>query len=78
MAMYFTLSVEYSAKYTSSNECLTISYVVLLNLFPVISHNAPSDVPSPNVCNYSNYQCRYIPIEPVDKGSPWNFHPTQS
>ncbi|CAF1108879.1 unnamed protein product [Rotaria sordida] len=79
-AMYLTSSAEYAAKYTDYGGCLIMCYVVLLNPFPVITDDAPLNVSSSNFRfygrgNYSNYQCHYIPVAPVNKDTHWNFRP---
>jgi hypothetical protein len=78
--MYFTSSAEYAAKYTSSNGCLIMCYVLLLNPFPVISDDAPTGISSSNFRfygrgNYSNYQCHYIPVAPIGEDTYWDFRP---
>lgn len=79
-AMYFTSSAEYAAKYTNSDGCLIMCYVLLLNPFPVITDDAPPSEHTSNFkfygkANHSNYQCHYIPVVPVDKDTSWNFRP---
>jgi hypothetical protein len=82
-AMYFTSSAEYAAKYTNSNGCLIMCYVVVLNPFPVITDDAPPGVNSTNFrfygsCNYSNYQCHYIPVANSEANTGLDFRPPLS
>jgi hypothetical protein len=78
--MYFTSSAEYATRYTSSNGCLIMCYVVLLNPFPVITDDAPPGIPSRNFRfygrgNYSSYQSHYIPVAPVSENTLWDLRP---
>jgi hypothetical protein len=78
--MYFTSSAEYAAKYTKSNGCLIMCYVIVLNPFPVITDDAPPDVSSTNFRfygsgNYSNYQCHYIPVANAGASTSLDFRP---
>src|SRR5439155_25632762 len=55
-------------------------YVVLLNPFPVITDDAPPGEHSRNFRfygrgNYSNYQCHYISVAPVNEDTSWDFRP---
>jgi hypothetical protein len=79
-AMYFTSSAEYAAKYTNSNGCLIMCYVVSLNPFPVITDDAPPGTSSSDFSfygrgNYSNYQCHYIPVAPGNDDTSCAFCP---
>lgn len=51
--------------------------------FLSLQNYAPPNVPSRDFRfygrgNYSNYQCHYIPVTPVDKDTSWNFRPPSS
>ena len=78
--MYFTSSAGYATNGMKPNDCLVMCYVVLLNPFPVITDDAPPGVPKTKFRfydnrNYSNYQCHYIPVAPIDEATSWNYLP---
>ncbi|CAF2528187.1 unnamed protein product [Rotaria sp. Silwood2] len=80
-AIYFTSSAKYATRYfREDNGCLVMCYVLLLNPFPVVSDDAPPDVPPEKFRfygrgNYKNYQCHYIPVSPVGGKNTMDYRP---
>ncbi|CAF1028406.1 unnamed protein product [Didymodactylos carnosus] len=67
-AMYFTASAKYARRY---GNCLIMCYILILNPFPIVTDDAPPNVPSSTFRFYGkgthqNYQCHYIPVAAAD------------
>ncbi|CAF1603284.1 unnamed protein product [Didymodactylos carnosus] len=70
-AMYFTSSAEYALRYSGDDGCLILCYILILNPFPIVYSDCPSNMEPAKFRfygkgNYKNYQCHYVPIDQND------------
>jgi len=68
--MYFTSSAKYATQYSGKYGCLIMSYIIILNPFPIITDDAPVHMETSTFRfngqgNYKTYQCHYAPVAPI-------------